>query len=66
MSINSKWKEKSTITPQVYFDKLYYENFWEVERLMNYKPMHLISTIIVFRKQETGERKNLVVVIAAL
>lgn len=34
--------------------------------LVNYKPMHLSSTVIVFIKQEMGEKKNLVVLIAAL
>lgn len=32
--------------------------------LVNYGPMHLFSTIIVFIKQEMREKKNLVVLIA--
>lgn len=34
--------------------------------LVNYRPMHLSSTVIVFIKQEMGEKKNLVVLITAL
>jgi len=34
--------------------------------LVGYKAMHLFVTIIVFIKQEMGEKKSLVVPIAAL